>query len=111
MVAPRRATSVVAAAKTPTSNTICIAAGKPSQKHIDKHRATIVDLAPTGIGRVALFGSGSQTFYLEPNGTTRITVIDSDAGPLVVAIEPSADGTSDAIVRIATPIVTGLQFR
>ena len=88
-----------------------VAAGKPSQKHVDKHRATIVDLAPTGNGRVALFGSGSQTFYLEPNGTTRITVIDSDAGPLVVAIEPSADGTPDAIVRIATPIVTGLQFR
>ncbi len=88
-----------------------VAAGKPSQKRIDKQRATIVDLAPTGNDRVALFGSGSQTFYLEPNGTTRITVIDGDAGPLVVAVEPSADGTPEAIVRIATPIVTGLQFR
>ena len=88
-----------------------VAAGKPSQKHVDKHRATIVDLAPTGNDRVALFGSGAQTFYLEPNGTTRITVIDGNAGPLVVAIEPSADGTPDAIVRIAMPIVTALQFR
>ena len=88
-----------------------VAAGKPSQKHIDKHRATVVDLASTRNDRVALFGSGSQTFYLEPNGTTRITVIDSQAGPLVVAIEPSADGTPDAIVRIAMPIVTALQFR
>ena len=98
---PRRAMLVEAFIETDG-----VAAGKPSQKHIDKHRATIVDLAPTGHDRVALFGSGSQTFYLEPNGTTRITVIDGQAGPLVVAIEPSADGTSDAIVRIAMPVVT-----
>jgi hypothetical protein len=88
-----------------------VAAGKPTARHIDKHRATIVDLAPTGRDRIALFGSGSQTFFLEPNGTTRIVVIDGTAGPLVIAIEPAGDGTSEAIVRIAMPVALGVQFR
>jgi hypothetical protein len=88
-----------------------IAAGKPTDKKIDKHRATTIDLSPTGRDRVALFGNGSETFFLEPNGTTRITAIDSDAGPLVIAIEPAADRQPAAIVKVATPVATGVHFR
>ena len=88
-----------------------VAAGKPSDRKIDKHRATTVDLSPTGPDRVALFGSESQTFFLEPNGTTRLSVIDTDAGPVVIAIEPAADRQPAAIVKIATPVVTSVHFR
>ncbi len=88
-----------------------VAAGKPTAKTVGKRRATTVDLAPTGPDRVALFGSGSRTFFLEPNGTTRVVVIDSDDGPLVVSIEAATDGTPAAIVKIALPVAMGIQFR
>ena len=88
-----------------------IAAGKPADRHIDKRRATTVDLSTTGRERVPLFGSGSQTFFLEPNGTTRIVVIDGVAGPLVIAIEATGDGQSTAIVKIAMPVATSVHFR
>jgi serine/threonine-protein kinase len=88
-----------------------VAAGKPADRHIDKRRATTVDLSTTGRDRVPLFGSGSQAFFLEPNGTTRIVVIDGVAGPLVIAIEATGDGQSAAIVKIAMPVATGVHFR
>ena len=88
-----------------------VAAGKPADRHIDKRRATTVDLSTTGRERVPLFGSGSQAFFLEPNGTTRIVVIDGVAGPLVIAIEATGDGQSAAIVKIAMPIATSVHFR
>jgi hypothetical protein len=88
-----------------------VAAGKPADRKIDKHKATTVDLSPTGRDRVALFGSGSETFFLEPNGTTRLVVVDTDAGPLVIAIEAAPDRQPAAIVKVATPVVSSVRFR
>ena len=42
-----------------------VAAGRPHDIRVDKRRATVVDLAPTGPDRVALFGTSTQTFFLE----------------------------------------------
>ena len=66
-----------------------VAARRPKASQVDKHKATIVDLAPTGPDRVPLFGTSTQTFYLEPFGTTRLIVIDGDDGVVVIAIEPT----------------------
>ncbi len=88
-----------------------VAAGKPADRKIDKHRATTIDLSPTGQDRVALFGTGSVTFFLEPNGTTRLVVIDSAAGPLVIGIDAAPDRQPSAIVKIAMAVATSVHFR
>jgi len=70
-----------------------------------------VDLTPTGPDRVALFGTGTQTFYLEPVGTTRVTVVDGRDGPLVIAVEPAENSTIDAIRKVADPVIKSFAFR
>ena len=88
-----------------------VAAGKPAQGHVDKRKSTVVDLTPTGPDRVALFGTGTQTFYLEPVGTTRVTVVDGRDGPLVIAVEPAENSTIDAIRKVADPVIKSFAFR
>ena len=88
-----------------------VAAGRPHDIRVDKRRATVVDLAPTGPDRVALFGTSTQTFYLEPVGTTRIVVIDGEDGPVVLAIEPLEDSTLEAILTEADRVVDSIRFR
>jgi serine/threonine-protein kinase len=88
-----------------------VAARRPKSGQVDKHKATIVDLAPTGPDRVPLFGTSTQTFYLEPSGTTRIIVIDGDDGVLVIAIEPAADSTLESLLPEANRVVASVRFR
>ncbi len=88
-----------------------VAAGRPANRRIDKQPATVVDLDPTGPDPVALFSTSSQTFYLEPSATTRIIVIDAEGGPVVVAIEPGADSTLEAVLKEAQRVVDSLRFR
>ena len=88
-----------------------VAAGRPHDIRVDKRRATVVDLAPTGPDRVALFGTSTQTFYLESVGTTRIVVIDGDDGLVVLAIEPLEDSTLEAILTEADRVVDSVRFR
>jgi serine/threonine-protein kinase len=88
-----------------------VAAGKPAQGHVDKRKSTVVDLAPTGPDRIALFGTSTQTFYLEPVGTTRVTVVDGADGPLVIAVEPAENSTIDAIRKVADPVIKSFAFR
>lgn len=88
-----------------------VAAARPKAGRVGGRKATIVDLAPTGPDRVPLFGTGSQTFYLEPFGTTRVIVIDSADGVVVVAIEPADDSTLEALLPEAERVVTSVRFR
>ena len=88
-----------------------VAARRPKAGQVDKHKATIVDLAPTGPDRVPLFGTSTQTFYLEPFGTTRLIVIDGDDGVLVIAIEPAGDSTLESILPEANRVVASVRFR
>ena len=88
-----------------------VAAGKPKNQKVAKRVAVVVDLAPTGPGRIALFGSGDQTFFLEADGTTRVYVIDSSVGPVVIAIAPAADSTIESVLPAANAVVKSLQFR
>ncbi|MEO8438144.1 MAG: protein kinase [Chloroflexota bacterium] len=88
-----------------------VAAGRPRADRFDKHKAIVVDLAPTGPDRVALFGTSTQTYYLEPFGTTRLVVIDARGGPVVAAIEPVQDSTLESLLPFAAKVVDGLRFR
>ncbi len=88
-----------------------VAARRPKASQVDKHKATIVDLAPTGPDRVPLFGTSTQTFYLEPFGTTRLIVIDGDDGVLLIAIEPAADSTLESLLPEANRVVSSVRFR
>jgi len=88
-----------------------VAAGKPTERRVDKRKAIVVELATTGPGRIALFGSGDQLFYLKPSGTTRFIVIDGKTGPVVIAIEPGADSTLESIAPAAEAVVKSLRFR
>ena len=88
-----------------------VAAGKPRNKKIDKHTALVVDLAPIGPDRITLFGTRDQTYYLEADGTTRIFVVDAGDGLLIIAIEPAAEATIEAVLSVASPIVNSVRFR
>jgi hypothetical protein len=60
---------------------------------------------------VPLFGTSTQTFYLEPVGTTRLIVVDGDDGVLVIAIEPAADSTLESLLPEANRVVSSVRFR
>ncbi|MEP6639376.1 MAG: protein kinase [Chloroflexota bacterium] len=88
-----------------------VAAGRPRADRFDKRKATVIDLSPTGPNRVALFGTSTETYYLEPFGTTRLVVIDARGGPVVVAIEPVQDSTLESLLPTAAKVVDSLRFR
>ncbi|HEV7604389.1 MAG TPA: serine/threonine-protein kinase [Candidatus Limnocylindrales bacterium] len=88
-----------------------VAARRPVNQHVDKRRATLIDLTPTGPDRVALFGTSTQIFYLEPSATTRIIVIDALGGPMVIAIEPVGASTLENVLPATNPTVKSFRFR
>jgi hypothetical protein len=92
-------------------NTDGVAAGKPSERRIDKRKATVVDLSPTGSVRVAIFSTADQTYYLETHGTTRLIVVDAKGGPFVIAVEPVEGSTLKAVLPAAEAVIDSLRFR
>ena len=88
-----------------------VAASRPEDTRVDKRKATVVDLSPTGDERLPLFSTADQTFYLEPHATTRVIVVDARDGILVIAIEPAATTTLESILPAAGKVVDSLRFR
>jgi hypothetical protein len=88
-----------------------VAAGKPKSQKVDSRPGRVIDLSPTGRDRVALFRTASQTFFIEPFGTTRIIVVDATDGILIIAIEPTADSTIEAVLPTASAVVKTVRFR
>ena len=88
-----------------------VAAGKPSQSKVDKHRATIVDLVADRRPSGGAVRDGPQTFYLEPDGTTRLIVIDGDAGAAGDRHRADADATPTADRPARGRSRRGVRFR
>jgi hypothetical protein len=88
-----------------------VAASRPKVDRVDKRRATVVDLSASGPQRLPLFSTASQTFYLEPDDTTRIMVVEARDGILLIAIEPAEGRRLDDILPIAEAVVHSLRFR
>jgi protein kinase-like protein len=88
-----------------------VAASRPKVDRVDKRRATVVDLSAAGPQRMPLFSTANQTFYLEPDDTTRIIAVEAPGGILLIAIEPAAGGQLDDILPIANAVIDSLRFR
>ena len=88
-----------------------VAASEPAAVRIGGRRGLSTDLAPTEAARLALFSTGSSTFYLEPSRTTRIVAIDTRDGLVVLCIEPHEDIVLRAILDAADPAAGTLRWR
>ena len=88
-----------------------VASDKPVQRRVDKRRATIVDLWPSGNVRIPLFDTGDHVYFLEPSGPTRVVVIDGPDGPLIVALEASDGSTLDDLWPEVKRVLDTLRFR
>jgi hypothetical protein len=88
-----------------------VAARKPVDQRVDKRKAIAVDLATTGPDRVPLFATSTQTYFLEPGATTRITVVDGRDGVLLLVVEPSEDSSLEALLKPAQPVIRSIRFR
>ena len=64
-----------------------VAAGRPHDIRVDKRRATVVDLAPTGPDRVALFGTSTQTYL--PRGRPARPASSSSTTRMARSCSPS----------------------
>ena len=88
-----------------------VAAGRPADQRIDKKKATVVDLTTTGPDRLALFGTNTQTYYLEPNRTTRVIAMDGKDGPFAIAIEPGDGSTLEALLPAVATVLKNFSLR
>ena len=79
---------------------------------IDGRRGLSTDVAPSGSERVPLFATGSSTFHLEPERTTRIVVIDLPGDDMILlAIEPHDGHELRDILETADPIAGTIRWR
>ena len=88
-----------------------VASSKTAKRKIDKHSAVVVDLWPSGSGRIALFATGGQTFYLESSVPTRFTVVDTDEGAMIIAAEPYDGSALEDLWPEAKRVVDGVRLR
>ncbi len=88
-----------------------VAAQSPTSERVAKRKTRTVDLAPTGPDSVILFGSSSAVYALEPFTTTRVIVIQSKDGLVVVTIEPTPDSTLESLLPFAQEVIDSLRFR
>ena len=78
---------------------------------IDGRRGQSVDITPTGSERVAVFGLDGNTYFLEPERTTRLVAIDAPGREaLIIAIEPNDRRTLEEILDTADAVAGSVRF-
>jgi hypothetical protein len=65
-----------------------VSATRPANVRIDGRRGLSSDLTPIDSARIQLFRTDGTTFFLEPDRTTRVVVMDLRRATLLLAIEP-----------------------
>ncbi|MEX1173385.1 MAG: protein kinase [Chloroflexota bacterium] len=60
----------------------------PADVRIGGRRGLSIDLSPLGGQQIGLFATADSTYYLEPDHTTRIVVVDVRDEAVILAIEP-----------------------
>ncbi|HEY4634216.1 MAG TPA: hypothetical protein VIH00_09890, partial [Candidatus Limnocylindrales bacterium] len=66
---------------------------------------------PTGSERVAVFGLDGNTYFLEPERTTRLVAIDAPGREaLIIAIEPNDRRTLEEILDTADAVAGSVRF-
>lgn len=66
-----------------------VSATRPANVKIDGRRGLSTDLTTIDSARVQLFTTNGTTYYLEPDRTTRIVVMDLRKATILLAIEPN----------------------
>ena len=87
-----------------------VGASDVAEVRIGGRRGLSVDLTPTGSDRVALYETSGATFYLEPDAATRIVVVDTKGGAVVLVIEPTGRATLADILATADEVAGSIDW-
>jgi len=89
-----------------------VSAKSPARVRIDGRRGLSVDLTPIDAQRIALFATDGTTYFLEPDVTTRLVVMDLKGGDaLLMAIEPAEGSTLEDLLATADDVAGSIRFR
>jgi serine/threonine-protein kinase len=89
-----------------------VSATRPVSVRIGDRRGLSADLTPTGSERIELFATESSSFFLEPDRTTRLVVIDLPRQTTaLLAIEPNGGFELAEILETADPAAATIRWR
>jgi hypothetical protein len=88
-----------------------VSATRPARVRIDGRRGLSSDLTPIDSARVQLFTTSGTTYFLEPDRTTRVVVMDLRTATLLLAIEPHEGFELAEILETADAAAATLRWR
>jgi serine/threonine-protein kinase len=88
-----------------------VSATRPANVRIDGRRGLSTDLTPIDSARVQLFATNGTTFYLEPDRTTRVVVMDLRKATILLAIEPHEGFELEDILDTADAAAGTIRWR
>ena len=88
-----------------------VASSDPADRKVDKGRARVVDVWPSGRGRLPLFGAGEQVYFIDASGPTRVVAVDGPNAPLIITIQASDGSSLDDLWPEAKRVIDSLHFR
>ena len=88
-----------------------VSATRPANVRIDGRRGLSSDLTPIDSARIQLFATNGTTFYLEPDRTTRVVVMDLRGATILLAIEPHEGFELDEILETADDAAGTMRWR
>jgi hypothetical protein len=88
-----------------------VSATRPARVRIDGRRGLSSDLTPIDSARVQLFATTGTTYFLEPDRTTRVVVMDLRTATLLLAIEPHEGFELAEILETADAAAATLRWR
>lgn len=88
-----------------------VSATRPASVRIDGRRGLSSDLTPIDSARIQLFATDGTTYFLEPDRTTRVVVMDLRRATLLLAIEPHEGFELAEILETADDAAGTLNWR
>ena len=89
-----------------------VSATRPVSVRIGDRRGLSADLTPIDAGRIELFATDGTSFFLEPDRTTRVVVVDLKGQTTVLlAIEPNEGFELGEILEAADPAAGTIRWR
>ena len=88
-----------------------VSATRPARVRIDGRRGLSSDLTPIDSARIQLFATAGTTYFLEPDRTTRVVVMDLPGATILMAIEPREGLELDDILATADDAAATIRWR
>ena len=88
-----------------------VSATRPANVRIDGRRGLSTDLTPIDSARIQLFRTAGTTFFLEPDRTTRVVVMNLRDATILLAIEPHEGFELAEILDTADAAAATLRWR